>query len=147
VASNVWCPAAGAKPPPKEPFAQVGLFGDRAGMSAPLDPVSDLVMRLLAIIEALCAALAEQAAGEGMRAHLATKMTAGLRRMADDIAAAAPGRAAAAEARRPLARRPLPSSSRMQRSTPLRWGNARQHVVDARLREHDDKARVLLFGA
>jgi hypothetical protein len=90
-------------------------------MSAPRDPVADVVACLLAIIEGLCRLLAEQAAreaeaglGADLRAKWVARLTERLRRIAEEVAAAGTARAdpvcanppARAKRRSPLPRRP-----------------------------------------
>jgi hypothetical protein len=114
-------------------------------MPAPNDPVSDLVACLLAIIEGLCGLLAEHAAreaGAGVRAHLARRATEQLRRLADDIATAAPHAAAPADASPAPARPSL--RARRRTSTPSRRGTARRHLTGARRREPESGAALTL---
>jgi hypothetical protein len=74
-------------------------------MPAPHDPLAEFIACLLAIIDGLCRALAEQAAGDAgldmgtrLRARCLTRLSRHLRRMAGEIAATAPNQAGATRA-------------------------------------------------
>jgi hypothetical protein len=116
-------------------------------MSASQDPVADVIACLLAIIEGLCRVLAEQAAreaetglwaglGANLRAKCAAKLTQRLRRMAEDVAAAAKTRqralASPGKAPPPLRQLPpprrvpsAPPETRLTPKRPPRWPTAR----------------------
>jgi hypothetical protein len=111
-------------------------------MLAPADPVADFIAALLAIIDGLCRALAEQAgdgAGLVLRARGLTKLRARLRRMGEELAKETAG-AEAAEAPAEASPRAAPRHPR-RRPRAGRRAPPRQRSGPAPRPVHDTRPR------